>query len=62
MFKMNRAQLVQLIKDHGLGPGPDGSGGINPDNFPTLIQLREAILQAVALAAKADSTGEAAGK
>ena len=60
--KMNRAQLVQVIKDYDLGPGSDGSGGINPDSFPTVALLREAILEAVTLAVKAHSTGEAAGK
>ena len=58
--KMNRDQLVQLIKDYDLGPGPDGSGGINPDDFGSVALLREAVGEAVMLVVK--STGEAAGK
>lgn len=60
--KMTRAQIVQLIKDKNLGPGPDGTGGINPDDFPTLELLRQAVVEAAMLAVKAELNKQQEGK
>ena len=60
--KMTRAQIVQLIKDKNLGPGPDGTGGINPDDFPTLELLRQAIVEAAMAAVKAELNQQQEGK